>query len=151
MNDLVFRLLYTDKIHFKYVLLLTVAILILLHSANIALEDLQRRELAQHLNIKTDSPYLDSPSFPVNYFWEVLKPGMTKQEVHEIVKEYERVLHCRRSSEIYYYYSENTDKALRFKIIYDEAGLFRKLMGEDDSTRFGDDECIPGLLDERLN
>lgn len=129
-------------------LLLLALILVLARGASIALEHLQRRELAQRLNIAVDSPYLDTQSFPENYFWETLKEGMTKKEVHEIVKGYELVLHCPRYAEIYYYYSDQTDKAVRFEILYDEDGKFTKLMGEGDSNTLDDYGCVPGLLGE---
>lgn len=136
-----------QKIRFKHVFIFLIAIFSLWRGTNAALEFKKERDLAQRLGIDIDA-YPHISRFPKSYFLIVLKPDMTRKEVHEIVKEYEQVLHCRRSSEIYYYYSKNDAKALRFKVVYDFDGRYVKLMGEDDSTMLVDEGCAPGLLDE---
>ena len=121
--------------------------LILSRAINLAVENRKQADLAQRLGIDRDA-YPDISTFPINYFLVTLKPGMTKSEVHEIVKEYERVLHCRRYSEIYYYYSKDDDKALRFEVFYDEEGKYFDISGEGDSSKLYDEGCVPGLLSE---
>lgn len=107
----------------------------------------EQRELAQRLEVNIHD-YSPISRFPESYFLLVLRPGMAISDVHKLITEYKQVFRCGTRGEIYYYYSKDDDKAIRFKIIYDEVGQFRKLMGEDDSTRFGDDGCVIGLLDE---
>jgi len=64
--------------------------------------DMQERmaeELASELGVRiSDYPY--EKSFPVGYFYTVLKPGMTIEEVHKIVRSYKQVLRCKSYSEI---------------------------------------------------
>ncbi len=137
-----------EKIRLKHVIIFFVVLFVLSRGLNTVLEIKKQRDLAERLSINIDS-YPHIPAFPKNYFLVVLEPGMTKKEVHAIVKEYEQVFHCRRSSEVYYYYSKKTDKALRFEVLYDEDGRYTKLIGEDDnSSMLYTEGCVPGLLSE---
>jgi hypothetical protein len=108
---------------------------------------MEQAELAEHLGDDVEG-YFPAPSFPKNYFYSTLKPGMTKATVHKIVVEYKAVFTCSKFSELYYYYSVNNSKAVRFKIIYDFDEKYYKIMGEDDSSNLYDDGCIPGRSDD---
>ena len=105
-------------------------------------------ELANRLGVRIeDYPY--ESAFPEGYFFTVLKPGMMSSDVHEIVYGYEKVLHCEKYSEIYYYYNIDDLKALRFEIIYDGAGRFMELRSEDDDSRtIRTEGCVLGLIPE---
>lgn len=91
--------------------------------------------LATQLGVRVeDYPY--PSAFPEGYFYTVLKPGMTIYEVHQIVQGYEKVLHCEDvETEIYYYFSSEDGKALRFAIVYDDQWRFWRLRGEDTNSR----------------
>jgi hypothetical protein len=90
-----------------------------------------------------DYPY--PQSFPSGYFYSILKPGMRIEEVHKIIRGYEKVYKC-SEGEYYYYYSQEDDKAARFFITYDSNGLFKQIEGEDDNSRtfFISKECLEG-------
>ncbi|HET6597982.1 MAG TPA: hypothetical protein VFG81_20320 [Anaerolineales bacterium] len=107
-----------------------------------------QNELAKELGVKIkDYPY--PYSFPSGYFSTVLKPGMSIQEVHEIVQGYEQVLHCENREEVYYYLSVELEDTERFWIFYDEEGKYEGLQTEDnDSGRFSTNGCFPGLIEE---
>jgi len=110
----------------------------------------EQRQLAKELGVKIDdypSPY----AFPDGYFYSVLKPGMTIGQVHNIVKGYRASYNC-GLDEVYYYFSDNDNRAIRFEVDYDYAPvgddyIFINLMTEDDNSRsihiVG---CVPGLL-----
>ncbi|HVN53757.1 MAG TPA: hypothetical protein VMT46_05455 [Anaerolineaceae bacterium] len=96
--------------------------------------------LANELGVKvTDYPY--QHSFPAGYFNEILKSGMTVDEVHKIIKGYEKAYRCRSPvetyyyREVYYYYSLEDTKALRFQVFFDKQEKFTRLEGEDDDSR----------------
>jgi hypothetical protein len=112
----------------------------------------KQKDLANQLGIKiTDYPY--PKAFPEGYFYTVLKPGMTVDEVHHVVQDYEKVYRCRSSadtrfySEIYYYFSVKDQGALRFEVFYDQKEKFEKLQGEDNnSSTIRTDDCEIGLI-----
>ena len=126
-----------EKIRFKHVILFLVMILILFRCGDTTLENLKQRELAQRLGVNLDAYPRTSP-FPENYFLVALKPGMAKDEVHEIVREYEQVINCSGGRELYYYYSTDEADAVSFMVFYDEEGKYVDLMGRGDS---GDITC----------
>lgn len=104
--------------------------------------------LAKELGIKIkDYPY--QSAFPVGYFFTVLQPGMTTDEVHKIVVRYHKVLNCHKLSEIYYYFSSDLKDAKRFEIIYDGQGKYIRIEGEEDNSRtlqtFG---CEEGVIEK---
>jgi len=134
-----------DRIGSKHIFLVFILIVVLTHCVHITLENKKERDLAQRLGVDRDA-YPENASFPTSYFYETLKPGITtRKEVHEIVTEYELVLRCSWDSEVYYYYSKDDNKALRFEIWY-ESGKYYKISGEDDSYRINAESCVPGLL-----
>jgi hypothetical protein len=105
----------------------------------------ERKNLASTLGVKlSDYPQL---GFPMNYFGEVLKPGMSSEEVHKIVIGYKTVFLCDGDSEFYYYFSTDDDKADRFLIVYDVKGKLDYKISEDPNSRSlqnSVDECKPG-------
>ena len=115
-----------ERIRFKYLLLFLVMILVLFRCGDTVLENLKQIELAQRLGVELDA-YPHTSPFPENYFLVVLKPGMTKYEVHEIVREYEQVILC-SVGELYYYYSTNEADTVSFMVFYDEEGKYTKLV-----------------------
>jgi hypothetical protein len=89
-----------------------------------------------------------NPFFPIGYFDSVLKPGMDISEVHKNVIGYKKVFRCYWGEEIYYYFSSEDDKALRFEIFYDDLGKYKELRSEDQNSRtIRVDNCEPGLLE----
>lgn len=118
--------------------LLIVLILSLLYIYLVATRkiDLRNKQeaLAKSMGVRIDDyPY--KVTFPVGYFDSALEPGMTYDEVHRIVRGYERVYRCYGFTEIYYYYSTNHDDAIRFGLVYDDQSQFVELRGEDPESR----------------
>lgn len=105
-----------------------------------------RRQLAQELGVNIDdfeNPY----SFPSNYFDSLLQPGMSIAEVHSIVRGYKTVLHCGNTREVYYFFSNMKEDAVRLEFIYSESGQFKWRGGEDsDSHSIFIEGCSPGLI-----
>jgi hypothetical protein len=112
---------------------------------------LKQQELAHELNVN----FKDYPApytFPEGYFVTILTPDMNIEAVHKFVLGYEKVFQC-GESEVYYYFSENREDALIFKISYDMDLLgnerrFLSLIGQENSKTIRIDGCVPGLLEE---
>jgi hypothetical protein len=139
-----------EKVRFIQVFLFSIAILALSRWGSTILVHKKQNDLAQRLGVDKDD-YADTSPFPANYFSKALQPDVTTiKEAHEIVREYELVLHCRRDSEVYYYYSKHDDTALRIQIIYDQGKYVKILEEDDDSNLLQTQECVPGLLSENL-
>jgi hypothetical protein len=121
----------------------------------------KQEDLANKLGIRIED-YSYETAFPLGYFSTSLKPDMTINEVHNIVQGYDKVLHCGEYdkdaigtnkiyyfSEIYYYFSSDDLKALRFEIFYDRQGKFERLQSEDqDSRTIRSEGCETGLIEE---
>jgi hypothetical protein len=105
-----------------------------------------QENLAKELGVQIDDyPY--KSVFPEGYFYTVVKPGMTMEEVHKIIKGYEKVYHCKTYSEIYYYFSVDDSKAIRLEIIYDDKGNYYDMRGDDPSGYMIKlDGCTSGLI-----
>lgn len=87
--------------------------------------------------------------FPIGYLNSTFDTNSTVSDVHAVMKEYEKVLHCGFYSEIYYFTSEDADDALRIQVHYDKDGYFRSLHGEDvNSSTIRTRGCEPGLIEE---
>ncbi|MDZ7844618.1 MAG: hypothetical protein U5K99_07450 [Anaerolineales bacterium] len=109
----------------------------------------RRDELIETLGVNIEED--DRKGFPVNYFYEQLEPGMTINEVHEIVVGYDAVYRCHEDykDELYYYFGDEEGKAIRFMIFYDPEGYYYDFISEDpNSLVFGVGECIEGLREE---
>jgi hypothetical protein len=110
-------------------------------------QELAEEELAQRIGIAL-ADYPQVGPFPENYFYTILEPGVSKDEVHSIVTEYEQVFTCYGTDELYYYYSTNDEDALRFMIHYNEESRFVRMYGEDDdSLTLSKEGCVLGRLD----
>jgi hypothetical protein len=100
----------------------------------------KQEDLANKLGVKIKD-YPSETVFPVGYFYTILRPGMSVDEVHIVVQGYEKAFRCRSPvevyyySEIYYYFHSEDLKAVRFQIFYDKQERFEKLQGEDDDSR----------------
>ena len=107
----------------------------------------QQVKLANFLHVRIeDYPY--QYSFPVGYFDSVLKPGMAVDEVHNVIKGYEKVLNCGSWSEIYSYFSTDDSRALRLEIFYDTHGTYQDIQGEDrNSKTIRAEGCVDGLIE----
>jgi hypothetical protein len=110
---------------------------------------LEQKKLAQSLGVEIND-YPASYAFPVGYFHEILQPNMTLNEVHTIVRGYISVYNC-GYKEVYYYFSKNDNRAIRFEVIYKPADdgeyLFLKLQTEDDNSRsIHVEKCKSGLI-----
>jgi len=104
------------------------------NATNVVSKERMQSELAMKLGVRIeDYPY--RTSFPAGYFYTVLQPGMTLEEVHQKVQGYEKVLHCGSRSEIYYFFSSELEDAKRFKLRYDEHGKYLNFEGEEDDSR----------------
>lgn len=109
--------------------------------------DENKRELAGQLGVDMDNYCIEG--FPNNYYSQELTPGMTIDEVHQVVMYYVKVYACGNNEEVYYYFSDDDMKAYRFAILYDHDSLitFSKIIGEDsDSRSINIDDCEEGLL-----
>lgn len=107
----------------------------------------QKAELAKQLGIKI-ADYPPEASFPIEYFYTVLRPGSSIDEVHSIVKGYSKVLHCETWSEIYYFFDNRDADALRVQIFYNDKGEYDHLLGEDEDSRtIWTEGCDIGLID----
>jgi hypothetical protein len=111
------------------------------------LQEMQE-SLALELGVEIDNfPY--PKAFPAGYFYTVLQQGDSRAKVHEIVKGYSMVYHCADYSEIYYYFSTEDNKALRFEILYDEFSKFKSLHTEDhDSRTIRISNCVEGKIED---
>jgi hypothetical protein len=107
---------------------------------------IQQERLAETLGIKIDDyPYPNS--FPSGYYYSVLKPGMTINEVHQRIKGYKKVINCNGVSEIYFFYDVSDEKALRFRIRYDQQKNYKEFEGEEkDSRTIQTLGCVEGQL-----
>jgi hypothetical protein len=102
--------------------------------------------LADELGVKI-TDYENSEEFPIGYFISILQPGMNTEEVHTKIIGYEKVYNCSWWGEIYYFYSSEDNKALRFVIQYDKNLNFEYLQGEDLNSRtISISDCVPGLF-----
>ncbi len=120
---------------------------------NIYLEKQER--LAELLNINLNEY---EKRFPTDYFVELLKEDMTVQEVHELMRGYEKVLRCGDYAEVYFYFSTDERIAYRYLIIFDEGkyigneyGGFRAYEGINENSSYIPgyaDGCVDGFLDE---
>jgi hypothetical protein len=114
----------------------------------------QQDRLAAEFGIRvTDYPYVRS--FPAGYFYTLLKPGMSVDEVHKVLRGYEKVFRCGSpvdpyySREVYYYFSSDDSKALRFQIFYDKQEKYENIQGEDSNSRsIPVDNCEEGLIEK---
>jgi hypothetical protein len=90
--------------------------------------------LAQEIGIKIDDyPYPNQ--FPVGYFAFVLKEGMEINDVHEVIKGYTKVFKCSKAfAEVYYYFSDDDTKALRFSVHYDMNLRYIDITSEDSNS-----------------
>jgi hypothetical protein len=108
----------------------------------------QQEELAKSLGVKIDDyPY--PGIFPDGYFYSVLKPGMSYEEVHKIVRGYKSVYLCFGRDEDYFYFSENPDDYWQFELHFDQQGRFIELRSDIDSnsrTLGLDSSCVRGEL-----
>lgn len=110
----------------------------------------QQEKLALELGVTIqDYPY--EVSFPVGYFDSVLKPGMLREEVHDLIKGYVKVFRCfNNSAELYYFYSMDEDQGINFLVFYDKNRSFTEIKSIPSTKNSvgsgGPEACKPGLL-----
>jgi hypothetical protein len=112
----------------------------------------QQENLANDFGVRiNDYPY--EMNFPLGYFYAVLKPGMSIDEIHKLTRGYEKVDRCRTSitgpfyKEVYYYYSSDDLQALRFQMFYDNKEVFTNFQSEDNNSRtISTKDCELGLI-----
>lgn len=107
----------------------------------------QQRELAGELGVRT-ADYSIPDTFPIGYFRAELQSGMPAADVHAIVRGYEAAYRCEEHAwEVYYYFSRDDARALRFLVAYDSDLRFEYLGTEDSGQRtISVDGCAPGRL-----
>jgi hypothetical protein len=133
------------KTIFVVLLFFLVLILVCCTNANYIYSDGQSKWATENGVKQEDYPY---PSvFPVYYFDSILAPGDSLEKVHNIIKGYEKVYHC-SYSELYYFFSSDSSKALRFMVLYDKDKKYSRLTLEDkNSTNLDTMGCVAdGLL-----
>jgi hypothetical protein len=132
-------------------LLLSIAIWVIKTNTEKNNYRLKQEVLAEKLGVKIQ----DFPPefyFPVGYFSAILKPGMSIGEVHNLVREYDKVLRCRYDvnfydREIYYFYSDVDKYPLRFELFFDRQQKYERFQGEDrNSGSLMSDGCETGLI-----
>ena len=107
--------------------------------------------LAQKLGVKIQD-FPPESYFPVGYFAEILKPGMSIGEVHNLVSDYDKVLRCRFDEnfydrEIYYFYGDVDKYVLRFELFYNRQQKYERFQGEDrNSGSLMSEGCETGLI-----
>jgi len=136
--------------HCKLLLVICSSLLLGLASAcrpSLESLDKERKALADRWGVNAEDYGL---YFPLDYFEAKLHKGMPIDEVHAVIKDYERVLHCRYDAEIYYYYSSDDNLALRIEVLYEPDGLFfLGVIGEDwEDGGIGIEGCEPGRIGE---
>lgn len=127
--------------------LLIVVIMFVWHSV---VRQEERKELSDVLGVDSRNY---SNSFPIDYFLSKLKDGMSIDQVHQLVIGFTKAYSCGESSELYLYYDESIEKALRFSILYDkEVGLnYLSLMYADQNSGYPNvNDCSEGLLSNNL-
>jgi hypothetical protein len=89
----------------------------------------------------------------LGYFYANLKPDMTVDEIHKIVQGYEKAYRCRSSGavyyykEVFYYFSPDDNKALRFQIFFNKQEKFTDFQSEDDDSRMiSINNCELGII-----
>jgi hypothetical protein len=111
----------------------------------------ERKNLANELGVKTS----DYPgrSFPINYFTDILKPGMSSKEVHQIMRGYTAVFLCNTKSdfptEFYFFLSTDENTSDRILVTYDKKGKLSSTMVEDTNSRYLQNfvsDCVTGRL-----
>ena len=105
----------------------------------------KQTELAKVMEVGNEN----YPYFPVDYLSKTIKYGMTFNEAHNFLLGYEDVYNDNESSEIYYYFSKDDDKAERIWIMYDKKNQYKvlKISGEDkNSNSFIVEGWSEGLL-----
>lgn len=107
---------------------------------------LRQEKLAETLKVKIED-YPFPRKFPLGYFYSTLKPGMTPDEVHQIMKGYEKAYNC-SNTEMYYFYSQDEAAAERLFIFYSLNGLFEKMQSEDNNSPYWlrSSDCFEGLF-----
>lgn len=108
---------------------------------------LRQRQLASNLGVRMGD-YPNPDIFPVGYFRDRLERGMPVADIHEIVRGYETVYRCDdKTAEVYYYFSGDDARALRFVISFDDGLSFDSLGTEDARQRtISIAGCKPGRL-----
>jgi hypothetical protein len=96
---------------------------------------IKEENLAKELGI-ADEDYINKYfKFPYGYYKSKIPIGMSIEGVHDTIIGYEKVYYCYRSSEVYYFFSENDDKALRIQIVYDDHLNVKRIESEDSNSR----------------
>lgn len=95
----------------------------------------QRQALADELGVELAS-YRYLTVFPFEYLEENLEKGAPIDEVHSVVRGYERVVqgHEGGTAEVYYFYTSDDDTAVRIEVGYDHDLKLRSLMSEDEDS-----------------
>ncbi len=129
------------------VIIIIVALFIVSISGYIS-HRLKQEHLARELGVRIHD-YPGEDIFPVGYFEKVLEPGLTVDQVHNMVKGYTNVFHCSKDIELYYYFSADDDKATRFAILYTNDGKLHEVISQDpNSHTLNSVVCDPGLIEE---
>lgn len=114
----------------------------------------QRANLARELGLDPKI-YSRDRYFPANYFYDVLQPGMSIDQVHQTMRGYSAVHTCGKIFELYYFFSTSDEDAVRIAIFYDrnedvsQKKLVRVRTEDDDSRTLNFVSCTPGLLEEK--
>lgn len=115
----------------------------------------QQASLAQELGVNMED-YGPAIRFPWGYLESQLTPGMSIREVHQLMPIHAAVYRCENNTgtvftEVYYFFSEDEDRAVRIEVIYLEDGKLRDIRPEDrNSRRLSVIGCDPGYLPESM-
>jgi hypothetical protein len=96
---------------------------------------IKEENLAKELGIANEDYLNKYVKFPYGYYKSIIPIGTPIETVHNTIIGYEKVYHCYNISEVYYFFSENDDKAQRMEIIYDQVMYVKDIRSEDSNSR----------------
>jgi hypothetical protein len=113
----------------------------------------QQALLAQELGVDVED-YGPAIRFPLGYLESRLTSGMSTREVHQLMPRHAAVYRCQNETgtvyrEVYYFFSEEPNKAVRIEVIYTENGRLNEIRPDNRiSSKLGVFGCDPGYWPE---
>jgi hypothetical protein len=96
---------------------------------------IKEENLAKELGIANEDYLNKYVKFPYGYYKAIIPIGTSIEVVHNKIIGYEKVYYCYRTREVYYFFSENDERAQRFEVIYNELMDVKDIRSEDSNSR----------------